>query len=559
MAAPSLPSGTAASAPSLRRWRPAAVRLALWILIGLALRTIALSGDGLWIDEGYTAWTAHLPAREHEIARSHDDAPPLYYAIARAVVPRLPPTDASVRALSAAAGVAGTVWLALAPPVPGAREAAVAFFAAGTYGVHYGRQARSYAVLMLWTVVLLTASARVMQGRSPWWFVVVAASEALALWTHNVAAALVGGANLAWLLAGLPRPRGWLLAQAAAFLAWLPYLVRAMPQLSVHATLNVWIEKYWERVPLAIAPLASLEAFTSGARVWPNPPVPLWMWRGPGSTVLAILAFAAVVLLGVAALRGARRREARLAAGFTLGPLVAMTVLSLVTTPSYILGRTDAVAYPGFVLWMAIGAVSVERRWLRRAAVGVLALSTILGTASGLPLGDRGADHDRQVGRAVAGELRPGDWIAYVGLSRPSIDYYVSGGRPGCVDPVHHRLDYPAIFGDNPAAVYPTPAESLEVWNEEARDVRRSFERQAAPGAKIWFVGPIQPGAPREATAEDLPYPGSLLAYALNGLRPLDPLIRLRGDAVGVDWIAFAVERDSLIPESELREVEAAP
>ena len=48
------------------------LRVFIWILIGLAMRVVALGGDGLWCDEGYTAWTAHLSAEEHKLAREHE-------------------------------------------------------------------------------------------------------------------------------------------------------------------------------------------------------------------------------------------------------------------------------------------------------------------------------------------------------------------------------------------------------------------------------------------------------------------------------------------------------
>jgi hypothetical protein len=46
-----------------------------------------------------------------------------------------------------------------------------------------------------------------------------------------------------------------------------------------------------------------------------------------------------------------------------------------------------------------------------------------------------------------------------------------------------------------------------------------------------------------------------MLAYAVNGLRPLDPIARLRGDELAIDWLVFSVERDSLIARGELQPV----
>jgi len=537
--------------------RAPALRLALWILIGAGLRFAFLGGDGLWLDEGYTAWTVDLSASQHRSAVANDDAPPLYYGVQRLVTPALPRNEVSLRILSGAASVAGICWLAILPPSAIAAEAMTAFFAIGSYGVAYGRQARSYALLLLWEILLLTATARVCQGRRRW-LIVVALSEGLALWTHNVAATLVIGANLAWFLCCRRDARGWIAAQAAAFLMWLPYLARMIGQFRMHAVENHWIVEYWHKAPLILAAPLSLGYMAAGARVWPPPPTRHWFYAGPGSIVLTFLTLAAVATLLVAAFRRTTRREAVFAASFTLGPLLSLEILSFVTKPSYVLGRTDAVAYAGFLLWCALGLRSLPRpaRW---GTAGVLALCTTLTLATNLPYGSNIRDNDRKVGRQIRADARPGDWIAFVGLSRPSIDYYVSGARPGRPDPSIKRLDYPAGFGRNPSATYPTPGESLRVWEQEAYHVRERFEREGAPGSRIFFVGPVQPAARRDLTAEDVPYPGSLLAYVLNGTRPIRMIARLRGDGIGVDWLAFSVPRDSLVARDELQPVEGRP
>ncbi|MBD3161591.1 MAG: hypothetical protein GF346_05130 [Candidatus Eisenbacteria bacterium] len=541
---------------NLRGGRGRAARLLVWIVVGLALRAVALDGNGLWMDEGYTAWTAHLPTEAHAVAVANDDAPPLYYAIQRILVPILPPNEASVRLLSAAAGVAGIVWLAAAPPVRLAVEAPVAFFSLGTYGVYYGRQARSYALLMLWALLLVTAVARVNEGRRRWILVGIAAEGAI-LWTHNVGIHLVVGANLAWLVGGRRFVRGWVTAQIAVLLLWLPQLLRLLgEQLSVHAELNAWIAEYWERIPIALGPLLSLGAFTSGARI----PGPLyayrWSWEGAGSWLLAILAFAAVGTLLVAAFREGSRREAGVAASFTLAPLVSLAAASVLFVPSYTLARTDAIAYAGFVVWCGLGFRRLPRPG-KIAVATVLAATTILATAAHFPVAGQERENDRRLGLLLREEVRPGDWVVFVGASRPSIDYSLSRGRPGRPDSTIRRLFYPGIFAQNPASDFPIQGDSLRAWEREAYAIRERFEQAPGPpGRSIYWIGPVDFGEGRvDPTAADLHYPGSMLAYVLNGLRPLDPLARLRGDELSIDWLLFRVRRDGLVPLEDLQPV----
>jgi uncharacterized membrane protein len=528
--------------------------LLVWLIVAIVLRFLFLGGDALWLDEGYTAWIAHLGATERAKALASDDAPPLYYAIQHVLVPHLPPSESSVRLVSAVAGVAGVACAALCPPAAVVSESAVAFLSVGGYGVFYGRQARSYSLLILWELVLITSLARTLRGERRWLFGVVAA-EILALWTHNVAITLVAGANLAWLLLSRKQIGRWVASQALVAIAWLPVLLRALHQFSAHASMNRWIEEFWRRFPLALAPVFSLQAMTGGARTWPELPGGIRTYHGPGSTVIAVLSFLAVAILLIAAFRKQTRSAALLAASLSLGPLLALTFLSAVTSPTYIAGRTDAVAYAGFVFWIAAGFTALPRAG-RYATGGILALMTLLSIGASMPTPSRALASDRAVGSAVRTHSGAGDRICYVGLSRPSIDYYVSGGRPGREDG-RTRFHYPAVFGTNPAGDRSTPAESLAVWESEAYRVRESFE--ASSGGAFVYVGPIQPTAPDPCTAEDLPYPGSILAYMMNGLRPITPIARVRGDRIAVDWIAFRLTREDLVPRSELKPIEERP
>jgi|GEM_PF-2734019 len=543
------------------------LRLLMWIVFAFTLRAVALRGDGLWMDEGYTAWFAHLPAREHAVALRNDDAPPLYSTLQRILLPHLPPNEASVRALSVVAGVAGTVCLAIAPPFAALGEAPAALYAVGTYGVYHGRHGRSYALLMLWSLLLLTATARFVSGRSARWLYLVVLAEALALWTHNVAINLILAANVAWILCGRRDPRRWLLAQGVVLLLWLPYLLALFPaQYAAHANLNSWILKYWRLHPIAIAPLMSLESFTSGARAFPTPPAERWRYLGPGSWIVAALAFASVAVLLAAAFRKGDRRSALFAASFTLAPLVSMLVLSIIAPPSYTPARTDAIAYGGFILWIALGLRSV-RPAVRWPILAVLLVSTILAVSTRLPIDGQKREHDRKIGEVLRANVSPGDWVIYVGPSRPGIDYYLSRGRPGLPDSLIHRIHYPGVNAADPAADYPTPADSMATYEAEARRVRRSIEARASEEAargmagafdqshrNVYWVGPMFIGKDA-ATAENLPYPGDIMAYTLNGLRPLTPMVRMVGDEMGVDWLVFRLPLRDLIPEDELQPV----
>jgi hypothetical protein len=192
----------------------------------------------------------------------------------------------------------------------------------------------------------------------------------------------------------------------------------------------------------------------------------------------------------------------------------------------------------------------------------VLVLSTVLATATGFPVAGQRTENDRRVGRLLRQEVRAGDWVSFSDLARPSIDYYLSGGRPGATADSIVRLHFPASFGANPAAVYPSPPESVRAWESEARHVRTRFEEVSRDQDKpphFYYVGAVVAPGKRDLTAQDLPYPGSVLVYTLNGVRPLCPIVRLQGDGIVGEWIIARMQSDSLIPTAELFPIVTAP
>jgi hypothetical protein len=507
------------------------------------------------MDEGYTAWFAHIPPGEKAVALRNDDAPPLYSSLQRLLLPHMPPNEASVRALSVAAGVAGTAFLVLAPPFAELGEAPAVLYAIGTYGIYYGRQGRSYALLILWSLLLLTAMARFLHGGSARWLILAACAETLALWTHNVAVNLIIAANLAWLLCGRRAPGRWLLTQGVVLLLWSPYLLSLFPaQYAAHANLNSWIPTYWKAHPIAIAPVMSLESFTSGARAIPTPPAERWRYLGPGSWIVSAFAFLSVAVLLASSFRRGGRRSAVFAAIFTIAPLLSMLLMSVVAPASYTPARTDAIAYGGFVLWVALGLRSV-RRAILWPIIAVLLTSTALAVVTRLPVDGHKREHDRRIGEVLRAKASLGDWVIYVGPSRPGIDYYLSRGRPGRPDSLIHRLHFPGVNAADPAADYPTPTDSMTAYETEARRIRRTIEtKSGSENRYVYWVGPMYIGK-ELVNAEDLPYPGSIMAYTLNGLRPLRPMIRLVGDEMGVDWLVFRLPLRDLIPDDQLEPV----
>ena len=201
-------------------------------LLGLAVR-IPSFGDSLFGDEvsTYGIVSGHGPGTIIDLVRGDlENTPPLFYLLA-AVGERLAGAPEGVRLPSLIAGVAAiplTYWLGSL--TVGRRPALVgsALVALSPFLIFYSTEARAYALAMalglLSTIALLRA---IDHGGLPWW-VAYAAASCAAMYTHYTVAFLLA-AQLAWAFVAHPSARRPLIAAnaaaAVAFLPWLPGLL----------------------------------------------------------------------------------------------------------------------------------------------------------------------------------------------------------------------------------------------------------------------------------------------------------------------------------------------
>jgi hypothetical protein len=230
---PSLVPPTAARPP-----RPS--RRLLLGLIGLTALAVVfrLEGRGmsLWLDEGLSVGIASHPLSEIPGVLRLDGSPPLYYLLLHLWIQVVGTSEEAVRGLSllvALATIPVAFWAG--DSLFGRRAAwvAAALVATSSYLAYYSREARMYTLLVLTTLVCVTAFAHVfVYGRRRWLplFVVGLTST---LYTHNwglyLAVGLAAGAA-ACLVATGDRRRllgsGFLAAGAVALLyaPWVPTL-----------------------------------------------------------------------------------------------------------------------------------------------------------------------------------------------------------------------------------------------------------------------------------------------------------------------------------------------
>jgi hypothetical protein len=527
-------------------WLPAA---AIALAAGGA-RLAALGHEGIWCDEGYTAAIVKLPpgGMIRALERA-DDAPPLFYLLTRATTALFGRSELALRLLPALAGLAAVLWLLARARRLGERASfwAAGFMAIAAYGVFYARQARSYGLVLLLALAFVLAARDLLTRPTRGAGIVLAVAGALLVLTHNLGILLVMTSLLLWPLRARPgiAPARWLLWHAAPLGTWLIYAAASLQQLRVHAEMNAWMGQFWGAHPLALAPLLSLAAFVPGAlpRLGLAVPFPAPPAASPALHLVSGMAAAALLALAFVKLRGrpAAQGETRIEAAFCLVPLAGMALASAVWAPSYVLARTDAIAFAPFALWLGRGLARAPRgaAW---AALVFWALVSLGSLAPGYGIGPpgRGKGSDREVARAMTrAGLRPTDWIVHSYLTAPSIEYYLERAAAA-----HRVAFFPPDAGGNAAGVRPVSADSLDAYVSEARALRQRLEREMPPEGAVWVPTLVEgrPDAP-ERTAGDLAYPTSILVYTLVGNRSVPAVVRYRQDWVGGDRALLRIPR----------------
>lgn len=238
------PSPRPAMSPGIPPW----VLVAALTLAGLWLRLYALDVVGLWWDEFVTLGRASWPLRdmlpslafEGPSDVSLDSSPPLYHLLVHAGLALLPATDATVKLPSILAGTLTipVVWL-LGRRLFGTvtAMAATTLCAFSLFHIHYSREARPYALYLLFALLGLYFLSRALaeSGRRRDWAGFVLATIAMFYASYLAAATFFAEGCIvavrALALRHTDRRRAYrLLAHAAlaamvvlvAYLPWLP-------------------------------------------------------------------------------------------------------------------------------------------------------------------------------------------------------------------------------------------------------------------------------------------------------------------------------------------------
>jgi uncharacterized membrane protein len=207
------------------------------ILTGAVLRVLLLGAKSVWFDEASTMLLAGRPLSElPSLLVRNELNPPLYYALMHFWLKAFADPRAGLRLFSALCGVGSLfAFRALTSRLlpERARLPALWLAAASSFWIHAAQDGRAYSLLLLLGLLSTLAALEVSEKPRARLWCGYAALAALGLWTHYYFAILLAG-HAAWLGLKTKDRRGYLLAHAAAALAFAPWLPHLAAQLRTH-------------------------------------------------------------------------------------------------------------------------------------------------------------------------------------------------------------------------------------------------------------------------------------------------------------------------------------
>lgn len=449
--------------------------------VGLVLRFVQRSD--LWLDEALTVNIASLPLGEVPDALRQDGHPPLYYWLLHGWMELFGRGDGAVRALSGVFSVAALPLAWIAGRRIGGRPVAVAalvLLAVSPFAVHYGSEARPYAMVSLLVLagwLLLDDALRRPTGLR---LVGLAALSGVLLLTHYWSMWLLAATGLcllwrAWrgpVPAGPGDRRGRIersaalrcaLGLAAGLVLFLPWLPTFLHQTSSTGT-------PWATVVRPTAAVAQTFVDFAGGDFLE-------------ATLLGMVLVVLVLLGLTAAARDGRRLEVDLATRPLVRweAIVVALTLTLALGASYVANSTYATRYASvfFPLVLLVAAAGLAcfvgrvGRAVAYTAVISLGLACSLVISFSAPRTQAG-----ELAAAIAADAQPGDVVVVC---------------PDQLGPAVERLAPDEVQ----VVAYPTLGDPRFVeWEDyEARNaaadpatIAEAVDELAGPDQRIWVV-----------------------------------------------------------------------
>ena len=356
----------------LRRTKRAAIPLVL-VLLAYALRVWGLQAHNIWWDEGIGVWLSRMPLLEGIRWTAGDVHPPLYYILLHGWRRLVGEGEFTLRYLSVLFSTLTVPVIYHLGRLCGGRRVgllAMLFLALSRFAIWWAQEIRMYALAMLCTTASLTAALRLWRDlthphdarrrTSAWRVAALYVLTTLAgLYSLYLAGLVLIITNLGFLAMALQMRRRrwwwtWIGTQAAILLAFLPWLLFALPRMHSWSSDQPFTLGFFMQLYLTVLAVGT--------------PVEIGRWLPLVSGVGLGL------LTGVVALARQSHSPARRAALLTLtaGLLISPLVVAIISLPmvQFYISRPLA---PRYLLPLA-------GSYLTLLAWGIAALSRARGT-----------------------------------------------------------------------------------------------------------------------------------------------------------------------------------
>jgi mannosyltransferase len=328
------------------------------VLVGAGLRFKGITQEGAWADELSTLLItdpalSFVEFWQRVIADTH---PPLYYLMMRGWSAVFGQSDFAARLPSAICGIlmvaAGAMTVV---PRPG-RLTLMALLAISPGAVEYAQEARSYALLLLWSTVVTAACVSIVakspeRRAGPRALTLLTIAGILAAYTHYFGALFAIAAGIVALAAR----RNWRAGLPVALISvsFAPWVIYHAHDMSSGAELAAWMADF---------PLAATAAWF------------LRLWLGDSAPLLALGVFAATFLM-IPRLRRSAQGNAALLVGIGLAVLTAAAAVIISWRVPILSARNLVVVIPA--LYLAIAALAADAIRVS-ATAGAAGIATLL-------------------------------------------------------------------------------------------------------------------------------------------------------------------------------------
>ncbi|MGC8873682.1 MAG: glycosyltransferase family 39 protein [Chloroflexia bacterium] len=251
--------------------------------LGLGVRLYRLHWPGLWSDEGFAIFLARLRVPDLLIGTANDLHPPLFYLLLKGwLLPGWSVTYARLFSLLCGLLTGAVVYRMGRDTFSSAvGKWAALYFALCPMAAAYAREARMYALLLLFSALAFYLAWRWATSQSPGTWAGYVAAMLAALYTQNLALLLLAVVNVLvlMLLAQQRRWRAllpWIAAQLLVGVGYLPWLPIALYQTLYHRA--AWIERArLGDLGVLLSHLAFGEPALHNASLWQWA---AWIWLG---------------------------------------------------------------------------------------------------------------------------------------------------------------------------------------------------------------------------------------------------------------------------------------